>query len=65
MWLSSNRLSRCMDRGDAYDLLDVVRQELGFSEEEKRFPRTDTCLAICSHKVNSRARATNAARRFS
>lgn len=44
-----------MDRGDAADLLDVVRQELGFSKKEKRFPRKDTCLAIYSHKVNSRA----------
>src|SRR5688572_20189982 len=42
-------------RGDAADLLDVVRQELGFSRKEKRFPRKDTCLAIYSHKVNSRA----------
>ncbi|HEY0684419.1 MAG TPA: ATP-dependent helicase [Steroidobacter sp.] len=44
-----------LDRGDAADLLDVVRQELGFSKKEKRFPRKDTCLAIYSHKVNSRA----------
>ncbi|MFC4310181.1 ATP-dependent helicase [Steroidobacter flavus] len=44
-----------MDRGDAADLLDVVRQELGFAKKEKRFPRKDTCLAIYSHKVNSRA----------
>ncbi len=44
-----------LDRGDAADLLDVVRQELGFAKKEKRFPRKDTCLAIYSHKVNSRA----------
>lgn len=44
-----------LDRGDAADLLDVVRQELGFSKNEKRFPRKDTYLAIYSHKVNSRA----------
>ena len=44
-----------MDRGDAADLLDVVRQELGLAKKEKRFPRKDTCLAIYSHKVNSRA----------
>ncbi len=44
-----------LDRGDAADLLDVVRQELGLSKKEKRFPRKDTCLAIYSHKVNSRA----------
>ena len=41
-----------LDRGDAADLMDVVRHELGFSKSEKRFPRKDTCLAIYSHKVN-------------
>ena len=42
-----------LDRGDAADLLDVVRHDLGFSKTEKRFPRKDTCLAICSHRVNT------------
>jgi len=42
-----------LDRGDAADLLDLVRQELGFAEKEKRFPRKDTCLAIYSHRVNA------------
>ncbi|MGQ0653891.1 MAG: ATP-dependent helicase [Betaproteobacteria bacterium] len=44
-----------LDRGDAADLLDVVRHELGFSGSEKRFPRKDTCLAIYSHRVNTQA----------
>jgi DNA helicase-2/ATP-dependent DNA helicase PcrA len=43
-----------LDRGDAADLMDVVRHELGFSKTEKRFPRKDTCLAIYSHRVNTR-----------
>jgi DNA helicase II / ATP-dependent DNA helicase PcrA len=43
-----------LDRGDAADLLDFLRQELGFAKKEKRFPRKDTCLAIYSHRVNSR-----------
>ena len=43
-----------VDRGDAADLLDVLRQELGLSRKEKRFPRKDTCLAIYSHRVNTR-----------
>jgi DNA helicase-2/ATP-dependent DNA helicase PcrA len=43
-----------LDRGDAADLLDVLRHELGFSKSEKRFPRKDTCLAIYSHRVNTR-----------
>ncbi|HEX6995202.1 MAG TPA: ATP-dependent helicase [Gammaproteobacteria bacterium] len=42
-----------LDRGDAADLLDLVRQELGFAQKEKRFPRKDTCLAIYSHRVNA------------
>ena len=42
-----------LDRGDAADLMDVVRHERGLSRSEKRFPRKDTCLAIYSHKVNT------------
>jgi DNA helicase-2/ATP-dependent DNA helicase PcrA len=42
-----------LDRGDAADLLDVLRHELGLSKSEKRFPRKDTCLAIYSHRVNT------------
>ena len=42
-----------LDRGDAADLMDLVRHELGFSKTERRFPRKDTCLAIYSHKVNT------------
>ncbi|MGH7489503.1 MAG: UvrD-helicase domain-containing protein, partial [bacterium] len=42
-----------LDRGDAADLMDVVRHELGFSAKEKRFPKKDTCLAIYSHRVNT------------
>jgi len=42
-----------LDRGDAADLMDLVRHELGFSRQERRFPRKDTCLAIYSHRVNT------------
>ncbi len=42
-----------LDRGDAADLMDVLRHELGLSKTEKRFPRKDTCLAIYSHRVNT------------
>ena len=42
-----------LDRGDAADLIDLVRHELGLSRTEKRFPRKDTCLAIYSHRVNT------------
>ena len=42
-----------LDRGDAADLMDLVRHDLGFSKSERRFPRKDTCLAIYSHRVNT------------
>ena len=42
-----------LDRGDAADLMDVVRHERGLSKSERRFPRKDTCLAIYSHRVNT------------
>ena len=42
-----------LDRGDAADLMDVARHELGLSRAEQRFPRKDTCLAIYSHRVNT------------
>ena len=42
-----------MDRGDAADLLDTVRTELGFSGKGQRFPRKDTCLGIYSYRVNT------------
>jgi DNA helicase-2/ATP-dependent DNA helicase PcrA len=45
-----------LDRGDAADLLDVVRQRLGLDRTQKRFPRKDTCLAIYSHRVKCRLR---------
>jgi DNA helicase II / ATP-dependent DNA helicase PcrA len=44
-----------LDRGDAADLMDLLRHELSLSKTEKRFPRKDTCLAIYSHRVNTRA----------
>ena len=42
-----------IDRGDAADLIDVLRHELGLSAQARRFPRKDTCLAIYSHRVNT------------
>src|SRR5262245_42682032 len=42
-----------LDRTDAADLMDVVRQRLGLARTDKRFPRKDTCLAIYSHRVNA------------
>jgi DNA helicase-2/ATP-dependent DNA helicase PcrA len=42
-----------LDRGDAADLMDLVRHELGLSKAERRFPRKDTCLAIYSHRMST------------
>jgi DNA helicase-2/ATP-dependent DNA helicase PcrA len=43
-----------IDRGDAADLIDLKRNELDLAGKGKRFPRKDTCLAIYSHRVNTR-----------
>jgi len=41
------------DRGDAEDLMGLVRQELGLAATAKRFPLKGSCLAIYSRVVNS------------
>jgi DNA helicase-2/ATP-dependent DNA helicase PcrA len=42
-----------LDREDAADLLDRLRQERGLSRTDRRFPRKGTCLAIYSTVVNT------------
>ena len=42
-----------LDRGDAADLIDVIRHEQGLSAKTRRFPRKDTCLAIYSYRINT------------
>ena len=46
-----------IDRGDAEDLMGLVRQEIGLAETKgrARFPQKGTCLGIYSRAVNSRA----------
>jgi DNA helicase-2/ATP-dependent DNA helicase PcrA len=44
-----------LDRGDAEDLMGLVRHDLGYSATKQRFPMKGTCLAICSRVLNSRA----------
>jgi DNA helicase-2/ATP-dependent DNA helicase PcrA len=44
-----------IDRTDAEDLLDVIRNDMAFSQKESRFPRKGTCLAIYSRRVNGEA----------
>ncbi len=42
-----------LDAGDAADLLDLVRQELGQAASKRRFPRAPTMLDIYSRAVNA------------
>ena len=42
-----------LDRSDSADLMNLVRNELGFSKKATRFPKKDTCLAIYSRTVNT------------
>ena len=44
-----------LDRGDAEDLMGMVRHELGQSSAKSRFPLKGTCLAIYSRVINSQA----------
>jgi DNA helicase II / ATP-dependent DNA helicase PcrA len=44
-----------LDREDAADLLNLVRDELGLSGKKSRFPKKRTCLAIYSFAVNSQS----------
>jgi DNA helicase-2/ATP-dependent DNA helicase PcrA len=42
------------DRGDAEDLMGMVRQEIGLADSRKRFPLKGTCLGIYSRVLNTR-----------
>ena len=48
-----------LDRGDAADMLDVVRHELKLTRTSRRFPKKDTCLAIYSRCVNAQQPLTD------
>jgi DNA helicase-2/ATP-dependent DNA helicase PcrA len=53
------------DREDSADLMNLVRHEIGLSENERRFPTKGTCLAIYSRVVNAeKPLATVLARTF-
>ena len=41
------------DREDSADLMNLVRHDLGYSEQARRFPLKATCLAIYSRAVNA------------
>ena len=52
-----NEAFTILDRGDAEDLLGLVRQQLGLggTKGKSRFPQKGTCLSIYSRAVNSQA----------
>jgi ATP-dependent DNA helicase UvrD/PcrA len=52
-----------LDQADAADVLDLLRQELGFAAQERRFPRKDTLAAIYSRTVNAGERLDEITRR--
>jgi DNA helicase-2/ATP-dependent DNA helicase PcrA len=43
-----------LDRGDAEDLMGVLRTELGLSKNDRRFPLKGTCMDIYSRCINAR-----------
>lgn len=43
-----------MDQGDAADLMNLIRGEMGLGSKDRRFPRKETLLAIYSRTVNAR-----------
>jgi DNA helicase-2/ATP-dependent DNA helicase PcrA len=43
------------DREDSADLINLVRHQLGLSEQEQRFPLKATCLAVYSRTINAGA----------
>ena len=47
------------DRGDAEDLMGMVRHDIGLTTTAKRFPLKGTCLNIYSRVVNSRESLTH------
>ena len=42
-----------MDQGDAADMMNLIRNELGLGKGERRFPRKQTLVSIYSRMVNA------------
>jgi DNA helicase-2/ATP-dependent DNA helicase PcrA len=42
-----------LDQSDGADVMNLLREELGFAQREKRFPRKETLAAIYSRTVNA------------
>jgi DNA helicase II / ATP-dependent DNA helicase PcrA len=52
-----------LDQSDGGDVMDLLRQELGFSQRERRFPRKETLTAIYSRTVNAGERLDDVLKR--
>ena len=52
-----------LDQADGADVMNLLRDELGYSARERRFPRKDTLAAIYSRTVNAGERLTDVLRR--
>ena len=48
-----------MDQGDAADMMNLIRNELGLAKQKKRFPRKQTLVNIYSRTVNARDKLTD------
>ncbi len=42
-----------LDQTDAADVMNLIRDDLGFGARERRFPRKETLAAIYSRTVNA------------
>jgi DNA helicase-2/ATP-dependent DNA helicase PcrA len=51
-----------LDQADAADVMNLLRDELGFSARERRFPRKETLAGIYSRTVNAGERLTDVLR---
>ena len=52
-----------LDQADAADVMNLLRDELGFSARERRFPRKETLAGIYSRTVNAGERLPDVLKR--
>jgi DNA helicase-2/ATP-dependent DNA helicase PcrA len=52
-----------LDQADGADVMNLLRDELGYSARERRFPRKDTLAAIYSRTVNAGERLVDVLKR--
>jgi DNA helicase-2/ATP-dependent DNA helicase PcrA len=53
-----------LDQADGADVMNLIREELGFASRGRRFPRKDTLAAIHSRVVNAGERLDDVVRRW-